>query len=169
MCAYGWQYLHLVSAGLSASLVIHQTDVFGERRIPYVSLSYRVGALQGHAHSQLSAPGGALQPSDDFATHGRGVVVISDTACAIDVSAGNIGLEGILTRPRPVVPPKTALVTAREGGRGSCWQLLFWDALFRGILRVDGRRHDCSAAFYMDRQWGTFRRKSRSGIGFGGT
>jgi hypothetical protein len=147
---FRWQYLHVIGAECMANAVLHETDIFGLRRSPYVSLCHDANGVPEHARRSLSSTGDGTSRE----LHPTGGIRLSRDGCSIDLSAGASQLVG---RARPTEGRTSGAfnTTLLElDGKKSYWQVLTVGERFDGVIRSENGSRPVSGAFYMDRQWG---------------
>jgi hypothetical protein len=154
---FEWWYFHFVTEdGVALNIVVHETDIFGHKQKPYISLSALVPGDEPHyLRRDLDAAIAAGKGS--YLRVGEEMIVESDRRICLDITFPTRSyFRGEITK---LVPP----LAIREGilfedpntGRASHWLAQVPHATFTGILQLDGTVRRLSGTAYQDHQWGT--------------
>jgi hypothetical protein len=154
---FEWFYFHFVTDdGVALNMVLHETDIFGLKQKPYLSLSILLpGQEPCYLHCDLEdVEIGRERP---FLQVGDGMISESAWAMCFDILFPDRGyFRGRITKlAPPLVIEDGILYQEPDTGRSSHWVVQIPHATFTGILQVDGVTQQLRGTAYQDHQWGT--------------
>jgi hypothetical protein len=149
--------LHFVTDdGAAINLVLHETDIFGLKHKPYLSLSF-LEPGQEPRYLRRDLDGTAIAREQPFLQVGRGLIAESTTAMHLDIDFPGQGMFRVETTKLapPLVIQDGILYKEPATGRSSQWIVQIPHATFTGILQLDGLTRRLRGTAYQDHQWGT--------------
>ena len=154
---FEWFYFHFVTDdGAAINLVLHETDIFGLKLEPYLSLSF----LEPGQKPRYLRPGlydGAIARERPYLEVGEGLITESLSNICLDIDFPTQGMfrAEISKLAPPLVIEDGILYEEPRTGRLSHWIVQVPHATFTGILQLDGVARRLRGVAYQDHQWGT--------------
>lgn len=155
---YEWWYFHFLSEdGFAANIVLHETDIFGFLREPYVSMSFRL-------------PNGATRcrriilEKEDIERDIRYLSVVDnlfyETEDSISINIHfpeNTHFKAVIKKTSsPEVMNNGLLYRARDSKKSSHWVPFVPRGTYEGILTLENSDYRLQGFAYQDHQWGNF-------------
>ena len=154
---FEWFYFHFVTDdGAALNMVLHETDIFGLRQQPYLSLSVRLPD-QEPCYLRRDLDGLEIGRERPFLQVGEGMISESAWAMYFDIPFPDRGyFRGEINKLAPPLVIEDGILYQEPGtGRSSHWVVQIPHATFTGILQVDGVTRQLRGTAYQDHQWGT--------------
>jgi hypothetical protein len=154
---FEWFYFHFVTDdGAALNLILHETNIFGLKLKPYISLSVSLPG-QEPCYLRRDLDGVVIAREPTFLRVGEGLISESDRAVCFDVPFPGRGyFRGEITKLAPPLMIKDGILyeDPRTGG-SSHWIVQIPHSTFTGILQLDGLTRRLRGTAYQDHQWGT--------------
>ena len=152
---FEWWYFHIVDTSeVTVNLVLHETDIFGFRKNPYVSMSVW-DKKKGNCHVRRDLPNGFITRS---ATHLQAgslfVENLLETRIDVEFPGGN-KISGVLVKRTPPVALNEGVLFEDNLGRRSNWVIQVPLGYFKGMMTIEGREQRLEGVAYQDHQWGS--------------
>lgn len=154
---FEWWYFHFVTPeGIALNAVLHETDIFGHRDTPYLSLSLlrpdkpAIYLKRDLAPESIIRNWRCLRVGNSLLLEGRHRVFF-------DISfPGQALLKGELVKlAPPLVFGDGVLLEDGQTGRANYWMVTVPYATFTAQLHLDGEVLNLCGTAYQDHQWGT--------------
>lgn len=158
---FEWWYFHFVTQeGLTINVVVHETDIFGLDRAPYLSLSLQfLGQKARYFRRPLAeAVIGAKQPYLRVGNR-----LIEETAGTVRLELDftesdptrSLRFSGEITKLAPPLAIQNGILYVDPAtDRSSHWVVQVPHATFEGVLDLDGTVQRLKGTAYQDHQWG---------------
>ena len=149
--------MHFVTAdGVALNMVLHETDIFGLRQKPYLSMSVLFPG-QEPQYLRCDLEPGAIGRKGPYLRVGEGMITEGAWAMCFDIPFPGRGyFRGEINKlAPPLVIQDGILYEEPETDRASHWVIQVPHATFTGILELDGVTHRLRGTAYQDHQWGT--------------
>ena len=149
-----WWYFHFLDeGGRTINAVLHETDIFGIEKSPYISLSFLVNPGE-QAHHSVPLKHVKIGKSGKFLVVPNGVVKEDKNSLAFSFFFNNAGIEGRIRKlSQPLIINKSVLYQD-ELGRKSHWVVQTPFGQFKGKLKANGTSKRIKGSIYQDHQWG---------------
>lgn len=139
---FEWWYFHFIGEdGTAVNLVLHQTDIFGLKKEPYMSISFlRPGERPFHL------------------SHQRENVTVKLDAERLNFSlpfGQDVRFEGEMTKLAKPLIIENGILNKDSMGRVSNWVVEIPHASFEGALIRGNNKKEIKGFGYQDHQWGT--------------
>lgn len=148
---YEWWYLHVASPKLGISLVLHQTDIFGDSYQPYMSMSFS----RGNGHRSYFKRALDRSPEEH---NGKPRIpeIIFEAGDDIQISCEFEGasLTGRFVQVGKELVINDGLLYEHPTGKRSYWITCFPRAYFHGVLKEYGNNISVHGFAYCDHQYG---------------
>ena len=154
---FEWFYFHFVTGdGAALNMVLHETDIFGLKQTPYLSLSVLLPD-QEPTYVRHNLEGVAIAREQPFLQVGESLISESDQAIYFDIPLPDRGyFRGEICKLAPPLVIQGGVLYKEPGtGRTSHWVVQVPHATFTGILQLDGTAYRLRGMAYQDHQWGT--------------
>jgi hypothetical protein len=151
---FEWWYFHFASAsGFAANIVLHETDIFGLRKSPYVSMSYQLPHREPQ-YLRMAIPDESITRSSEYLSQLEGLFAESDSNIEIRLSfpSGETFEVAITKLAEPLILNNCVLY--HEGDKRSYWRLQVPFGRFNGILKAESGNFPIEGVVYHDHQWG---------------
>lgn len=156
---FEWFYFHFVTPeGTALNMVLHETDIFGLQRAPYLSLCVKFPG-QAPVYLRRDLGGVAIARGQPFLQVGDGLFAESDRTLCFDIAFPDRGhFRGEIQKLAPPLLIEEGVLHADpDTGRASHWVVAVPHATFSGILQLDGVVQRLHGTAYQDHQWGSGR------------
>ena len=153
---FEWWYFHFVTAdGAAINMVVHETDIFGGRQQPYLSLSILLPD-QPPQYLRCDLADMPIVRGVDFLQVGGGIISESPQTIHFDILLPERGyFRGeIVKQAPPLSIAEGILYQDPDSGRASHWVAHVPHATFTAILQLDGLPQRLHGTAYQDHQWG---------------
>jgi hypothetical protein len=154
---FEWFYFHFVTDdGAALNMVLHETDIFGLKQQPYLSLSVLLPGREP-CYLRRDLAGVEIRRERPFLQVGEGMIEESAWAMCFDIPFPGRGhFRGEITKLAPPLVIQDGILYEEPGtNRASHWVVQIPHATFTGILQVDGQVYRLRGTAYQDHQWGT--------------
>lgn len=150
---FEWWYFHFLIKGVgAANVVVHETDIFGENKNPYCSLSFLPNDQSPQYFRKLLPLGGIgvgdyLQVANAVLEDDKKINLdlhFSDPASRLRIS---------IYKDLPAVVINEGVLISTQSGK-SYWLVQVPQAAFEGDWTSNGVRQAISGVAYQDHQWG---------------
>ncbi len=153
---FEWWYFHFASAdGFVANIVLHETDIFGLRKSPYVSMSYQLPRREPQ-YLRMAVSDGGITRSSEYLHLSEINRKISEDNTRILIHlifpSGEIFDVVITKQAKPLILNECVLY--QEGDKQSYWRLQVPFGRFNGDLKTDSGDYSVEGVIYHDHQWG---------------
>lgn len=129
---FEWFYFHFVTTdGMAINMVLHETDIFGLKQDPYLSLTALTPGRQP-IYLKRDLPGNSIAKAQEFLQVGEGLIVESNEAIRFDIPLPGQGFfVGEITKlASPLMIQGGLLYEEPSTGRTSHWIVLVPHATF---------------------------------------
>ena len=160
---YEWWYFHFVAEdGTAVNMVLHETDIFGLRQEPYLSLSILLPGREPQ-YFRRNLTGVEIAQERPHLRVGEGLISETEQAMTFDISfsggdshssAGRFSGEIVKLAP-PLAIDRGVLYQDAVTGRSSHWVVQVPHSTFTAILQLGGQALRLAGTAYHDHQWGT--------------
>lgn len=151
---FEWWYFHFASAGgFAANIVLHETDIFGLRKIPYVSMSYQLPRREPK-YLRMAIPDGSIVRGSGFLSQSERLFEENDVGIEIRLGfpSGEVFEVAISKLTEPLVLNNCILY--QDGDKRSYWRLQVPFGHFSGVLKTEEGNFPLEGVVYHDHQWG---------------
>ena len=154
---FEWLYFHFVTPdGAAMNLVLHETDILGQKTAPYLSMSILLpGQLPVYLRRELRMD--MIAQEQSFLHVKEPLIVEDENGITFDIPFPGQGhFKGRITK---LAPP----LTFQDGilyrdiitGRTSHWVVQVPHGSFTALLQLGDKVHHLSGMAYQDHQWGS--------------
>lgn len=153
---FEWWYFHFTTKnGIAVNVVLHETDIFGLVKSPYVSMSIH-GIGDCPQYHRLDLDGGVIKRTTlelevfgDLFCEGKERMSVNlkfPSQAILRVTITKLAL--------PLIFNNGVLFEDIISGRKSFWVAQVPLGKFEGVLELKGRQHRLQGIVYQDHQWG---------------
>ncbi len=155
---FEWWYFHFATeSGVTLNMVLHETDIFGLKQSPYLSLSL---LLPGQQPRYWKQPLQEQQISrrQQYLSVTPGLIQETESAICFDIPFPDQGyFRGqLIKRAHPLII-QDGILHQDDSGQRSHWVVQVPHANFTALLHLEGQTHRLKGTAYQDHQWGTLR------------
>ncbi|MBI1864068.1 hypothetical protein HYS03_02565 [Candidatus Woesebacteria bacterium] len=153
---FEWWYFHFVADnGFAANLILHETDIFGLRKIPYVSMAVQFLDSQPKYYRKdmdqvvIGRNFYYLKVSDrSFFETEKGITI------SLNFTSGEIFKVEIEKLSQPLILNDGILYEDSLTQRQSLWVVDVPFGKFKALFEANGIKHILKGSVYHDHQWG---------------
>jgi len=153
---YEWWYFHLLTDdGITANIVLHETDIFGHSKNPYISMSVCLPD-NSHQYHRMKIANGSIAKNTLYLQIDDGSIVETEKSTDLSLSfpSGVILKGSILKLFQPLSIENGVLYEDKGKGKSSFWVIQIPYGILKGALTIDGKSYKVEAVVYQDHQWG---------------
>lgn len=151
---FEWWYFHFASSnGFAANIVLHETDIFGLSRSPYVSMSYQTADSEPK-YLRRAIPSESIVRGSELLSQTEGIFEENNDSIKIHLSfqSGETFDVVIAKLTEPLTLNNGVLY--QEGDKRSYWGLQVPFGHFTGVLKTKEENYPAEGVVYHDHQWG---------------
>ena len=151
---FEWWYFHFASAsGFISNIVLHETDIFGLTKSPYVSMSLQL-PYQEPQYLRTEISPGSIEKGSEYLSQSDGYFQESNREIQVQLAFPlGVSFEVIITKlAEPLMLNNCVLY--QDGDKRSYWKLQVPFGRFSGVLKTSGKEYPLEGVVYHDHQWG---------------
>lgn len=151
---FEWWYFHFASVnGFTANIVLHETDIFGLIKTPYISMSLQLPD-QKPQYLRMEISPGSIERGSEYLSQSDGYFQESDKDIQIQLSfPSGVNFKVVITK---LAEPLTLnnCVLRQNGDKANYWKLQVPFGRSSGVLTISGDEYPLQGVIYHDHQWG---------------
>lgn len=154
---YEWWYFHFLSEDgrFAANIVLHETDIFGLVRQPYISISFSLpnGVAK---YYKIRLEKGDIERNTRYLSVVDDLFYENENSISINIHfLENMHFKAVIKKMSfPLIINNGILYRDLEAGKGSYWVPFAPQGVYEGILTVDNNKYRLQGSVYHDHQWG---------------
>lgn len=153
---FEWWYVHFVSEeGGRINIVLHETDIFGLNRVPYISISLLLNdGVARHYRRDLTPSEIITQNGGTYLQATDGLFDEDEQGLHFRVHIDDLQFSGCI---RKLAPPAVIEdgILFEDGSRKNWWVAQIPYGEFDAKLELDGVSYSLNGFAYQDHNWGT--------------
>ena len=151
---FEWWYFHFASAtGFTSNIVLHETDIFGLTKSPYVSMSFQLPHLESQ-HLRMEISPGSIERGSEYLFQSDGYLRESEREIRVQLAFPlGVSFKVVINK---LAEPLTFnnCVLYQDDDKRSYWKLQVPFGRFSGVLTISGKEYPLEGVVYHDHQWG---------------
>lgn len=150
---FEWWYFHFASQNdFILNIVLHETDIFGLTKSPYVSMSRQLPHHEPQ-YSRMEISPESIERGSEYLSQSDGYFQESGREIQIQLAFLGVSFEVVITK---LAEPLTLnnCVLYQDADKRSCWKLQVPFGRFSGVLKTSGKEYLLEGWAYHDHQWG---------------
>src|SRR3989338_187228 len=152
---FEWWYFHFNADGFTANLILHETDIFGLSKEPYVSMGIQLSGIQPKYFRKTLGQGSINKNSlylgvsdQSFLETEKGIII------SLNFPSGEVFKAEINKVSQPLIINGGVLYEDASKKRQNLWVVNLPLGKFEGSFESEGIIHSFKGSVYHDHQWG---------------
>lgn len=151
---FEWWYFHFATtAGFYSNIVLHETDIFGLKKSPYISMSFQFPHREPQ-YLRMTISDGSIAKGSEYLSQSDGFFRESASEVEIDITfSSEKTFEVVITKLAKSLMFNDCILY-QEGDKRNYWRLQVPLGRFNGVLKIKGDKYPVEGVAYHDHQWG---------------